>query len=137
MTKYSISPFYIFLYNFLPNKLLSEAFIYWCSLKQYQHWQDHDTLGSLVLPKFCKIVWRTRLLGECTSFSCLYIEIVYLNFTFCGAYTLSFLAGHTISAKRAHPWVRYCVDCTRLKTLLLSIRWIHYFPIVPMVVVLN
>ena len=37
------------------------------------------------------------------SFSCFYIEIVYSNFTFCGAYTPSFLARHTISAKRAHP----------------------------------
>ena len=28
-------------------------------------------------------------------FSCLSIEMAYLNFTFCGAYTLSFLVRHT------------------------------------------
>ena len=36
------------------------------------------------------------------SFSCFYIEIAYLNFTFSGAYMLRFLAHHIISAKRAH-----------------------------------
>ena len=36
-------------------------------------------------------------------FSCISVEIVYSNFTFCGACTLSFLMQHTISAKRAHP----------------------------------
>ena len=34
-------------------------------------------------------------------FSCFYIEIICSNFTFCGAYTLSFLACHTISAKKS------------------------------------
>ena len=34
------------------------------------------------------------------SFSCFYIEIAYLNFTFCGAYMLRFLAHHILSAKR-------------------------------------
>ena len=46
------------------------------------------------------------------SFSCFYIEIAYSNFTFCDVYTLSFLACHTISGKRAHP----CMS----KTLTLS-----------------
>ena len=35
------------------------------------------------------------------SFLCFYTEIAYSNFTFCGAYTLSFQACHTIPAKRA------------------------------------
>ena len=37
------------------------------------------------------------------SFSDFYIEIAYSNFIFCGAYTSSFLARHTILAKRTHP----------------------------------
>ena len=37
------------------------------------------------------------------SFSCFCIEIAYSSLTFCGAYMLSFLAHHTVSAKRAHP----------------------------------
>ena len=37
------------------------------------------------------------------TFSFFYTEIAYSNFTFCGAYTSSFLAHHTISAKREHP----------------------------------
>ena len=36
------------------------------------------------------------------SIACLYIEIAYSKFTFCGAYTVSFLVGHTISVKREH-----------------------------------
>ena len=32
-----------------------------------------------------------------------YIETAYSNFTFCGTYTIIFLARHTISAKWAHP----------------------------------
>ena len=37
------------------------------------------------------------------GFSCFYIVIVYSDFTFCGAYMLSFLASHTVSTKPAHP----------------------------------
>ena len=37
------------------------------------------------------------------SFSGFYIEIVYSNFTFCGTYTLSFLACQAVSVKQAHP----------------------------------
>ena len=40
------------------------------------------------------------------SFICFYIEIIYSNFTSCGAYLLSFLTYHTISAKRAHPGIK-------------------------------
>ena len=70
----------------------------------------------------CRIIW-TGFSGLCSfcrnfvklrgapgfwenvlnSFSYFYIEFAYWNFTFCGAYTLSFLAHHTISPKRAHP----------------------------------
>ena len=41
------------------------------------------------------------------SFSLFYIEITYSNFTFCGAYTLSFLAHDTILGKRVHPMIAY------------------------------
>ena len=37
------------------------------------------------------------------SFCYLSIETVYKNFTFCGAYTLSFLEPHKISAKHVQP----------------------------------
>ena len=37
------------------------------------------------------------------GFSCFYIVIVYSNFTFCGAYMLSFLTSHTVSAKTSTP----------------------------------
>ena len=37
------------------------------------------------------------------NFSCFYTEIAYSNFTFCGAYTLSFLALHTILDKASTP----------------------------------
>ena len=35
------------------------------------------------------------------SYSCLAIDIAHSNFTFCGTYTLSFVAHHIIAAKRA------------------------------------
>ena len=58
------------------------------------------------------------------SFSCFYI-IAYSNFTFCGAYTLTFLEHHTISAKRAYPcyhngsqwyiWIFFDLGSTHMK----------------------
>ena len=79
-----------------------------CSKLYYYH--------NLIPGKF-SVVWLALSLG-CTYFAeilqhCVarhffgfrfYIEIAYSNFTFCGAYTLSFLVRHPISAKRAHPW---------------------------------
>ena len=46
-----------------------------------------------------QVFWENVL----DSFSCFYIEIAFSKFTFCAAYMLSFLAHHTISAKKAHP----------------------------------
>ena len=54
---------------------------------------------EIVCTRFPEFLQDFTVLG---SFSCFYIEIAYLNFTFCGAYMLRFLAHHTISAKRAH-----------------------------------
>ena len=75
----------------------------------------------LVLPKFSKILWCARFFWEnvLDSYSCLYIEISYSNLTFCGAYTFSFVAGHTTSTKRAHPSEKCDVDknvCVQLKS---------------------
>ena len=57
------------------------------------------------------------------SFSYLSIEIVYSNFTFCGAYTLSFLEPHTISAKRAQPRMSLKSDSVVLRSIS---RWRTY-----------
>ena len=61
--------------------------------------------GVLLLPKFCLNFVARHFFGDnvLDGFSCFYIVIVYSNFTFCGAYMLSFLASHTVSAKPAHP----------------------------------
>ena len=73
----------------------------------------------LVLPTFCKIVVARQVFGRMGSivFSCLSIENAYSNFTYCGAYMLSFLACYIISAKRAHPSVLICH--TEMFTLVL------------------
>ena len=58
-----------------------------------------------------KIVWHAGFWGNVLDSSCFYIEIAYSNFTVCGAFTLSFLARHTILAKRAHIIIKFCVQC--------------------------
>ena len=65
--------------------------------------------GCVRFPDILQSCVVHQVLGESVynSFSCFYTEIAYSDFTFCGAYRLSFLVFHTISTKRAHP----CKDC--------------------------
>ena len=53
----------------------------------------------------------THPTGMHSCFSCFHIEIAYSNFTFCGAYTLSFLAHHTVSEKRNCLFKLYFLWC--------------------------
>ena len=55
--------------------------------------------------------------GMHSCFSCFHIEIAYSNFTFCGAYTLSFLARHTVSEKRAHPSLQFSPMYVHIRSL--------------------
>ena len=47
------------------------------------------------------------------SFFCLYIEIAYSNFAFCGAYAIIFLVRYTILTKRAHPQFFFSVRTSK------------------------
>ena len=57
-------------------------------------------------------------------FSCFYIEIAYSNFTFCGAYMLSFLARHTIRQNEHTPDVYCTVDGQLVIDVKDRERWI-------------
>ena len=69
-------------------------------------WHRVDDIASIVMLWFGTMKKNEHIPGfwvnVLDSFSCLSFEIAYSNFTFCGAYMLSFLEHHTISAKRAH-----------------------------------
>ena len=68
------------------------------------------TLPGPHVPEVCSFCWNfAKLCGTpgfwenwFESISCFYIEIAYSKFSFCGTYTLNFLACPKISTKRAH-----------------------------------
>ena len=69
---------------------------------------------------FEKCIWLFVTIcptGMHSCFSCFHIEIAYSNFTFCGAYTLSFLARHTVSEKRAHSWLQFSPMYVHIRSL--------------------
>ena len=100
--------------HFLHNSVISFKFSSWkgnmwvtliCSLYPVCSYDGQNKRGVCSFCQNCAKLcgtpgfWQNVL----DSFSCIYIEIAYSNLTFCGAYTLSFLVHHTISAKQAHP----------------------------------
>ena len=97
------SPFFFYFKSFLSfnYKIVDFTMLIWTLVTA-------EILQNCVAPYFWENVHD--------SFSCFNIEIAYSNFTFRGAYTLSFIACHTISAKRAHlpslvveVWLEGCV----------------------------